>query len=71
LQVEDDGPGITDTLAKSLLDEDTKNDHGYGIQNVNERIKINFGEEYGLEFQARAGTGTIVSIFLPLLRSIG
>lgn len=46
---------------KSLTDTDI-----YGMYNVNERIKLNFGEEYGLTVVSEYGKGTIVTIKLPL-----
>jgi two-component system sensor histidine kinase YesM len=40
---------------------------GIGIANVDERIKINYGNEYGLKVESRPGTGTKVFIRLPYL----
>ena len=37
----------------------------YGLYNVNERIRLNFGEEYGVSIESNYGEGTTVSIKLP------
>ncbi|MDK2903683.1 MAG: two-component system, sensor histidine kinase YesM [Clostridiales bacterium] len=54
LQVTDNGKGADiDSLNKMLLDAggEAMNDMGYGIRNVNERIKLYFGEDCGLYFE--------------------
>jgi two-component system, sensor histidine kinase YesM len=38
---------------------------GYGIYNVNQRIKLQFGERYGVEVFSRLGIGTVVQIVIP------
>lgn len=38
---------------------------GHGIYNVNQRIKLQFGEEYGVELFSRLGIGTVVQIRIP------
>jgi len=34
---------------------------------VNDRIRLHFGEEFGLAFSTRAGGGTVVRVKLPIL----
>lgn len=41
---------------------------GIALVNVNNRIKLLFGEEYGITFYSREGVGTDVLIVLPLVR---
>ncbi len=43
-------------------------ERGYGIYNVNERIKLYFGEDYGLHFTSESGRGTEVSILIPAVK---
>ncbi|NRF92440.1 hypothetical protein HQN89_15640 [Paenibacillus frigoriresistens] len=38
-----------------------------GIPNVNERIKLHFGEEYGITIKSEVGVGTSVSLIMPLV----
>jgi two-component system sensor histidine kinase YesM len=63
LSVIDDGMGIRRETLESLLEE--KQSQGYGISNVNQRIKLKFGEYYGVKIYSRLGIGTTVQIRLP------
>lgn len=40
---------------------------GIGIANVNDRIRLNYGEPYGLKINSELGVGTEVIVVLPLL----
>lgn len=65
LEVIDDGMGIrTETLERAL----NKIDHGsgYGITNVDQRIKLAFGDEYGVTIYSKFGIGTKAQIRIPL-----
>jgi Predicted signal transduction protein with a C-terminal ATPase domain len=42
---------------------------GIGVRNVNDRIKLLFGEEYGVTITSEIGEGTRVKIRIPLLKS--
>lgn len=69
LCVRDDGLGISqETL--TILNADLKrgvtvSDGGYGIFNVNERIRLYFGRDYGLELRSCTGEWTEAVIHLP------
>lgn len=39
---------------------------GIGLENTNSRIKVHFGEQYGLLVRSRAGEGSTVRVVLPL-----
>jgi two-component system, sensor histidine kinase YesM len=39
---------------------------GYGVFNINERIQLAFGKEYGLSYESTPGAGTTVTIRLPI-----
>ena len=39
--------------------------HGYGIQNVKERIRLCYGEEYGIKIKTEVGVGTEVDVVIP------
>ena len=38
---------------------------GYGIHNINNRIKLNYGEMFGVTFSSEPEKGTEVGILLP------
>lgn len=65
LQVIDDGIGMTSLQLAQALNK-TDNLSGYGIHNVDERIRLTYGERYGIEMFSRPGIGTSVSIRIPL-----
>ncbi|HHU70421.1 MAG TPA: histidine kinase [Clostridiales bacterium] len=68
-EVEDNGKGMTDSLTKDLNDYiNDKNNlfSSIGLRNVNKRIKIKYGDEYGLEIQSIADIGTKVIVRLPI-----
>lgn len=44
---------------------DTDRDVGYGITNINKRIELMYGEQYGLRFRQNEGEGLCVEIRLP------
>ncbi|WP_405109140.1 sensor histidine kinase [Paenibacillus sp. FSL K6-1217] len=63
LSVIDDGMGMSRETLQSLMGE--KPGRGYGIMNVDRRIKLKFGEYYGVKVYSRLGIGTVVQIRLP------
>lgn len=44
---------------------------GMGMENVNTRIQLNFGNKYGLKVSSELGEGTNVKIFLPIIKKGG
>lgn len=70
--VMDDGKGmeeeVLNKINKMLSGENkNRNEIGYGIFNVNERIRIIYGEEYGLRYKSIYGEGTIVELRHPII----
>ena len=39
--------------------------HNIGLENVNRRIKLYYGEQYGISIESREGCYTLVSAYLP------
>lgn len=65
-KVIDDGVGIpSDQLPDMNGGDETR--AGYGIANVHRRIRMYFGEEYGVTLMSEEGIGTAVRICMPLL----
>jgi len=71
LEVEDDGIGFTPEKLAQLraeLDDDSgdiKLESGFGIGNVNKRIRLYYGKPYGLSIQSEYSTGTCVTLIIP------
>lgn len=67
IRVSDDGMGMSEEELEYINSHisDTEFDAGYGIANVNKRIELLFGEEYGLLFHANKEHGVCVEIRLP------
>ncbi len=71
IEVEDDGIGIPELYLKGneIEDEIVSEQEGrkhIGIQNVRERIRYLYGEEYGMKIERREGGGTRMILYLPL-----
>ncbi|CAM4413937.1 two-component system sensor histidine kinase YesM [Paenibacillus endophyticus] len=74
LRIEDDGVGMDeetlDRLNRSLAGAEEPGvkgkSGGIGLKNVNERIKLHYGNAYGLKVTSERGTGTVVMLQLPI-----
>jgi sensor histidine kinase YesM len=64
LTVEDDGVGIPEAKLATLFEQ------GIGISNVNERLKVLFGNDYRMWIDSRPGQGTQTEIEIPESRPI-
>jgi two-component system, sensor histidine kinase YesM len=67
LRIGDDGVGMSRHQTDRLnLPPQFGADH-FGITNVNERLKLTFGSQYGLEFESAPGCGTTVTVRVPTI----
>lgn len=67
-EVEDDGLGMTEDQLARIWERQVHPDPGkggIGIHNVNERIRLFFGPEYGIRIRSELAEGTCVSITIP------
>lgn len=71
LTVRDDGVGMDEDELEQLRQQIEKpcqeTEKGFGLANVNERIHMYFGPEYGMKIQSQKGKGTTVEIVIPAL----
>jgi len=76
LFVKDDGIGISPKKIETILADDFTNldsytsstskiGSGYGLKNIDQRLKLSYGEHYGLSFTSQYGHGTTVQIKIP------
>ena len=69
IHVRDNGAGMDENRLKevrdSLLQDSSDKSAIYGLYNVNERIRLNFGDEYGITIDSKLDKGTDVTIYLP------
>jgi two-component system sensor histidine kinase YesM len=70
LTVEDNGIGMQESrlseVIKGINIKKNINKDFYGLYNVNERIQLKFGDEYGLRIHSIYGEGTRVEVYLPM-----
>ena len=70
LSVRDDGVGMTNErlhqVRGGLTTKIEDSNDFYGLYNVNERIRLKFGGEYGLRIDSVSQEGTAVDVWLPL-----
>lgn len=64
LEIADNGVGMTETQLENIL-QSKPTSGGIGISNVHNRIRLIFGEKYGLSYASTLGMGTAVRIILP------
>ena len=66
IEVTDNGDGMSakqlEEVRKKLQDNDSSN---VGLSNINNRLKLIYGPEYGISIDAEYGLGTIVTITMP------
>lgn len=60
--ISDDGVGMTGEKLSSLMNSARNNRRSYGLKNIQERIKLFYGESYGLSFKSKPGVGTTVEV---------
>lgn len=66
VSVEDDGLGSSEEIVIKHLNE-KETSKAFALRNINDRLRLHFGEEYGLLFHSILGTGTKVTLKLPVL----
>ena len=62
--------GMTPDVVERLLIENTpvSKGSGVGLKNVNERIKLYFGDQYGVLIESEPDVGTCITLLLPVIR---
>lgn len=72
LTIQDNGIGITpqrlEQVRRNIRKQETDTKGSYALYNVNERIRLNCGEKYGIEIDSIYGKSTIVTVTLPCIK---
>ncbi|WP_162463085.1 cache domain-containing sensor histidine kinase [Paenibacillus psychroresistens] len=71
ITLQDNGVGMSEEtiqLVKSQLTQPNAKYSGIGIRNVNERIKLHFGVQYGIQIFSQIDQGVRIILELPLVR---
>lgn len=73
IDIIDNGLGMPEHIVETLLSENKNlksKGSGVGLKNVNERIKLYFGEKYGLEVYSEPDEGTTIRIHMQAIEYI-
>ena len=67
LQVIDDGVGMDEETLAHIYDKHKVNYHsnGVGVYNVQKRLKLYYGDDYGITYESEKGKGTTATITIP------
>ena len=72
--VSDNGIGMREEEAEHLrnvisgLISDDRSDGGFGLFNVNQRLELNYGKEYGLNIESTYNVGTTIRVKIPAVK---
>ena len=72
ITVSDNGTGIDEeqlVLLNDYINDRNECFNGIALRNINKRLKLNYGEEYGLEVTSILGKGTSMILTLPYILS--
>lgn len=71
LSVSDDGVGMSEEKLNQVKEDMVVQnpERGYGLYNVNQRLKFVYGVDYGLTISSKEGIGTCVSVRIPSVRN--
>ncbi len=71
VKVSDNGPGMEERMVTAINNHQSyvsETGLGIGVSNIDQRLKMVFGEAYGLSVESQMGEGTVVSIRMPMVR---
>jgi len=67
-EITDDGIGMDEDTLNNLSNNNLTQGKGFGIYNVNKRVKLLYGETFGLKIYSKKGKGTKVTLLIPIKR---
>lgn len=70
-EVEDNGKGMSGEQLKKIFEDESTSSKGrfsgIGLRNIDARIKMHFGSDFGLSFKSRLGYGTCATVTIPVI----
>lgn len=67
-EIRDNGAGMSEEQVENILRKELTDSKGIGVKNVNDRIKIYFGSEYGIMVTSELDVGTTITIRIPAMK---
>ncbi|MEG2021791.1 MAG: ATP-binding protein, partial [Oscillospiraceae bacterium] len=72
ITIEDDGIGMDEATRLSNFSptapgQITATPGGYGVRNIQDRLRLAYGEPFGLHCVSRVGEGTTVTVYIPAI----
>jgi len=64
--VKDNGAGTNAEFIKYRLDDHEISSNAFALKNIDQRIKLRYGNNFGVVFESIPGTGTTVTMIMPL-----
>lgn len=66
-EIRDNGVGMDEETLNHIFERHTVNyrSNGVGVYNVERRIKLTYGQEYGITYKSRPGEGTVARVCIP------
>lgn len=67
IEVIDNGEGMPENYEEIIRNKQARNNKfsSIGVKNIEQRIELNFGKEYGIKYESKVGTGTKAILCLP------
>jgi two-component system, sensor histidine kinase YesM len=68
LQIKDNGAGMDEQTLSHIFEKHKVNyrSNGVGVYNVQKRLQLYYGMDYGITYSSKQGEGTIASIVIPM-----
>ena len=67
IEIKDDGVGMDEETLAHIFEKHKVNYHsnGVGVYNIQKRLSLYYGQEYGLRYESEKGKGTTVTVVIP------
>lgn len=74
VDISDNGCGMDEATLREVMTKvqdytKKRRKSSIGLYNINRRIKLNYGEQYGLDIQSTLGEGTMVRVTIPAIKT--